>query len=418
MATMRLHQEYLCTLMLVLQLVIAYRPERVENDQASAVIELDSSVTAAFENFVTSHGRTYKHRSEEYEMRRKLFAAALAATEAQNSKPDKLWTAGINGFSDRTPTEMKAFHGWRGSHISSIIDSSTALLERKQTVRAKLTKKNLPEDHTWTNLWATSKGRVRNQNCANCWAAATVQMLEAHAELHTGINRTFSMGELTQCTPDPFKCGGEGGCSGSTPELALAHVVLNGLGTDDASRACPEHAKNPVNLKESGMHEYLPGIHMAALNDKSRAFGMIGWQRLEENKYEPLVRALVEHGPVAVAVATDWNHYKEGIFDSCEKGGVIGHSMLLIGYGKNASLNAKYWHLQNSWGSDWGENGHIRLLRTDDEESYCGDDNDPKAGTACDDGPQTPKSVRICGMCGILYDNVVPFFDKINETRI
>ena len=55
--------------------------------------------------------------------------------------------------------------------------------------------------------------------------------------------------------------------------------------------------------------------------------------------------------------------------------------------------------------SGFGENGKIRLLRQDAEEDYCGTDNQPELGTACEGGPA---SVRVCGQCGILYDNVVP----------
>ena len=35
--------------------------------------------------------------------------------------------------------------------------------------------------------------------------------------------------EMTSCTPNPDGCGGDGGCSGATAELAFAYAVEAGL---------------------------------------------------------------------------------------------------------------------------------------------------------------------------------------------
>jgi len=135
---------------------------------------------------------------------------------------------------------------------------------------------------------------------------------------------------------------------------------------------------------------------------------MGGWEKLPENKYEPLKRALVEYGPVGVSLAADsWMSYSSGIFDGCEKDSIINHAVTLIGYGEETGSGAKWWQIKNSWGPDWGEGGNIRLLRRDDEESYCGTDHKPQDGSGCLGGP---KEVTVCGTCGILYDTAVPHF--------
>jgi len=122
------------------------------------------------------------------------------------------------------------------------------------------------------------------------------------------------------------------------------------------------------------------------------------------------MRAVVEHGPVAVSVAASgWSSYMQGIFDHCNVDAVIDHAVTLIGYGRDDDLGEKFWLIQNSWGGDWGEHGRVRILRRDSDETECGVDRQPEVGTACDGGPT---EVPVCGMCGILYDSVVPHFAK------
>jgi len=44
----------------------------------------------------------------------------------------------------------------------------------------------------------------------------------------------------------------------------------------------------------------------------------------------------------------------------------------------------------------------------DDEESHCATDDKPLDGVSC---TGAPKTVKVCGHCGILYDSVVPNFE-------
>lgn len=287
--------------------------------------------------------------------------------------------------------------------------SSHHQMSLRQTGRGS----SLPDEISWTNL--TASKTIHNQgSCGSCWAIATIHMLEATHEIHRG-HRTFSAQELVNCVPNRHHCGGSGGCDGATVELALQYTMTHGLAEEDDQpyNGIDMQCNNKVSLMQGDDDDDLdelitPGEHVVSASSAGNKIGLASWQRLPENKYEPLMRALVEDGPVAVSVAASrWASYTSGIFDGCDKDAVIDHAVTLVGYGKDD--DTKFWLIQNSWGADWGMDGRVKLLRRDSDESECGTDKQPEVGTGCDGGP---KEVKVCGMCGILYDSVVAKFEK------
>jgi cathepsin L len=229
-------------------------------------------------------------------------------------------------------------------------------------------------------------------------------MLQAHAELHMKVNRTFSAQELVDCVPNPMECGGTGGCKGATVELAMDYIQRSGLADEEQK----PYQSRDGNCKKPGTAAFLDlsagdvdKVHTDV--GSGAALGLRSWRTLPQNKALPLMRALNE-GPVAISVGADnWMMYSGGIFDDCEKDVVINHAVTLFGYGESG--DHKYWSVRNSWGDSWGDRGFIHLLRRTPEEDdeYCGIDHDPKAGIAC---KPYPDQARVCGTCGLLYDSV------------
>ena len=59
---------------------------------------------------------------------------------------------------------------------------------------------------------------------------------------------------------------------------------------------------------------------------------------------------------MAVAVdAINWSFYKEGIFDDCNN--ELTHGVLVAG------MTQEYWWVKNSWGTEWGIQGYIKVKR-------------------------------------------------------
>jgi cathepsin L len=366
----------------------------------AAVAVASAKHSPTFESFIELHSRSYQRGSAEFDQRKALYEQRLAAIKRQNGSPDKKWAARVNKFSDWTPGELQTQQGWDGAampHSSSSrsISKHGAFLQHAS---------DMPKNKTWDDL--ETFAYTKNQgNCGSCWAIASETVLEAHHEIYNKQHRIFSTQQIVECTPNPRHCGGDGGCQGATAELAMEWILVNGLANaSEVPYKATDGACTRSNTSAAVKPLFL-GMSAPAASQGGAAFGMTGWSTLPKNQYEPLKRALALTGPVAVSVAADqWFSYDFGIFNGCGKDAVISHAVVAIGYGEEAGT--KYWAIQNSWGDDWGEEGNIRLERHEDG-GYCGMNNDPQKGVAC---KGETKPVPVCGMCGVLFDSVIPHF--------
>jgi len=80
--------------------------------------------------------------------------------------------------------------------------------------------------------------------------------------------------------------------------------------------------------------------------------------------YDDLINAL-DDGPVAVGVnAGAWHSYSSGVLSAKDCTGpmtAINHGVVAVGWGTENGVD--YWLLRNSWGTRWGESGHLKIER-------------------------------------------------------
>jgi len=360
----------------------------------------------SFAGYAVRHGRVYQEGSAEFNMRLQLFNQRAAEVERLNRKNTR-WTAALNLFADRTDEEQKMYFGYKAN--SKRKDEDDDVADEDIDVSSM---DSMPENFDWTDY--SSVAFIRDQGgCGSCWAVTATTVLGAHSEIH-GTNRSFSTQEVVDCVPNPNKCGGTGGCEGATVELAFQYAMNVGArepeqygaykavdGNCDWKPADDNELQSLTNLGSNAK------TYHADSNAPGLKFGLTSWQKLSSNKAAPLLAAVYQLGPVAVALAAnDIMYYSHGVLDGCTDW-TVNHAVTMIGYGTDNGDN--YWLIQNSWGGSWGEAGRFRLLRTDDEDNNCGTDKDPQAGLACE-GETEP--VKVCGTCGVLYDSVVPRFTK------
>jgi C1A family cysteine protease len=188
--------------------------------------------------------------------------------------------------------------------------------------------------------WRDKLPQVRNQNsCGSCWAFAVTATLEATEVLMNGQSLDLSEQQLVNCVP----VGSSGdNCHGNTINRALSWLSAKGQANEQAqpykgvmSSSCSAPSATP-------------------------SFSVASWGVLDTRgdvpATEDIKQALVSHGPVAAAVyVTDaFQNYAGGVFDE-NATGRINHAVVIVGWDDARSA----WHVRNSWGPDWGEDGYI-----------------------------------------------------------
>jgi len=344
----------------------------------AALLALAAAAPLNFDEYCATFGKSYS--GEEYAERRALYEERLAWHAELNARPGATWTAGPGPMTDLRREEMRRHFGYAGRAAWGGEGELEPMAAKED---------ELPPSVDWRDHTPNIVPEVRDQGgCGSCWAFSAVATIEsAVAKASGGTMLRLSPQELTSCTPNPQKCGGSGGCTGATAQLAYNYTVAKGI----ADLRVAPYTSGTTAKTGRCKAEYPP------------AAGITGFVQLPLNDAPALLRAVATQGLVSISVdATNWFLYDSGIFDGCSKESPTpNHAVTLVGYGK--AKRVKYWLIQNSWGTDFGEEGYIRLKRYDEEP--CGLDTDPQQNSGCEGGPP---SVTVCGECGVLSDSSYP----------
>jgi len=331
-----------------------------------------------FGTYLREFGKSYASHAE-YSLHSKLFYERLAEIKRHNAAPHS-YTKGVNKFTDMTDAEFRGYLGYKK------VGNATEPC-------ASVTQTGTPPASIDWRTKANVISPVKDQGqCGSCWAFATAESIESYLGLATGNLTLLSPQDVVSCTPNPYHCGGTGGCNGATAELGFAYVQSSGIAT----------AANWPYTATTGTCDVTKHSMVATVG---------GCVKLIENNYTDLLMAVASVGPIAISVdASRWNSYSKGVYNGCdtEVDYDIDHAVQLVGYGTDNSYNPPkdYWIVRNSWGASWGENGYIRLERhSDGSSTWCKKDVTPSDGSGCDGGPAT---ITVCGECGIWYDNSYP----------
>lgn len=329
----------LCLLM-ALGAANASRP--LESGSARGALAADTAALAEqWDSFKSAHRPDGYASFEEEQFRLEIFRKKMSDVAKWNAEliaDGHEAVFGVTKFSDYTDEETDALKGLN-------LDAKEEASAEPAPVWTR------PEDDAstpfvgtgaknWCDNGACSK--IKNQEqCGSCWAFAATEQIESDVFLATGTMYDLAPQQIVDCaTADQPQVQG---CNGGFSNLAVQYVI--DVGGMEAEKDYPYQ-----------------GVDGTCKFDKSKVQTTV--KKYTEVTGETDMEAYVlAHGPLQINVdARKWSAYTGGILSARSCCGLLGlceidHAVQMIGIDQNEGS----WTVRNSWGTDWGENGFIRI---------------------------------------------------------
>ena len=293
-----------------------------------------------FHHFMRNFEKDYSINS--FDQKFEIFKENVQFIYKHNQNYEKNFTLGINQFTDLTNDEFKDF----------VKSSKPKLYDFNKCDPMVTVKNNLPDSIDWREKNAVTEVKDQGQ-CGSCWSFSATGAIEGVNSIVNKFLQSFSEQELVDCSNErPYH---NHGCNGGLMDSAFSYVIDNGLCDD---KDYPYDAKE--NECRSGQCK--PKVKINKCYDVT-----------PNNQME--LKKAVSMQPVSVAIEADTRYfqsYKSGVLTSEACGTDLDHGVLVVGYGSEDGVD--FWLVKNSWSSSWGEDGFVKIERTDstNSEGVCG----------------------------------------------
>jgi cathepsin L len=271
---------------------------------------------------------------EEYKARLGIWMTNKRLVQEHNKAKDFLLS--MNHLAHYTPAEYKAICGFKPNAAPR--------------AAAKASNFKAPTAIDWRDSGVVN-GVKDQASCGSCWAFSTIQAMESQWAINHKTLYSLSEQNLVDCVTSCY------GCNGGLMEPAYDYVIKSQSGKFMLETDYPYTGKDG-NCKFSASK----GITQVK-----------GYITIVEDSEADLEAKVAQYGPAAIAI--DASHYSfqlysSGIYDeaSCAPEN-LDHAVGCVGYGTEGGKN--YWIVRNSWGTSWGENGYVRMIK--DKNNQCGE---------------------------------------------
>lgn len=224
-------------------------------------------------------------------------------------------------------------------------------LDRVRRRTAEGVAASLPPRWNWMDHDGVTS--IKNQRPAGtCWAFATVAPLECNIRIHDGVEEDLSEQYIVSCNNEGLGCN----TGGWAVHQYFSEIPPGEAACDGLSGAVLE-SDFPYDC---GDGPYTPECAGTLSNPLPRPYRIDGFAYVPET-VAAIKEAIFNYGPVAVSVAVDpyFQAYTGGVFDR-NYASYTNHAVSLVGWDDTQGENG-VWYLRNSWGTDWGEAGYMRI---------------------------------------------------------
>ena len=297
-----------------------------------------------WKSFMSFQKRFNKIYSSEKELiqRFDIFKENVKSIIQHNSEKHN-FTMAINRFTDLSAIEFKKNVVGAGLLQTSAASPCSSYSFQNSKV---------PDSVDWRANNAVTPVKDQGQ-CGSCWSFSATGAMEGAWAVATGKLISLSEEQLVECS----RSNGNLGCKGGLMDNAFQYVMDNGICSEDSYPYTS--STGSAGLCKSSCDPQVT-IHSCADVEPSNQLSL---------------KEAVAFGPVSVAIEADqriFQSYSSGVITSDSCGTNLDHGVLIVGYGTESGID--YWLVKNSWSSSWGDEGYVKIERSDskNDDGICG----------------------------------------------
>lgn len=217
----------------------------------------------------------------------------------------------------------------------------------QETVEPDIGTLALPSHFNWCETYPCPSVRDQGE-CGACWAFGTVGVLEMAIRIKDGVLKDLSEQYLVSCNTEDWSCAG-------------------GLWAHDYhwwKKGLNQTAAGAVYESDSPYYGWeVPCTVAYEHHEKTSGWFYVTGAEEAIPATPALKQAIYAYGPVAATMCTGsaFRNYSGGIFETDESSACrdypVNHGVILTGWDDDLGI----WYLRNSWGTNWGESGWMRI---------------------------------------------------------
>jgi len=313
-------------------------------------VQLESYLNDAWENFKRRFNKVYTTVNEET-YRKEVFIENVYKIERLNqdyANGRSSFSVNINPYADMLHHEfnevLNGFNRGRNRRNVTVADGSAFIPSANVAI---------PDSIDWRELGAVTSVRQQGK-CGGCYAFSAAGAIEGQNFRKTGKLEVLSPQNIIDCTI-PYE---NDGCLGGLMEPAFQYVQMN-PGIDTEASYPYEERNFTCRFKQEGVGAITTG-----------------YVSIPEGDENALKVAVATIGPVSIGIDAgqeSLQFYDGGRVYFDEKCGNtvedVNHAVLVVGYGTDSD-GKEYWLIKNSYGTEWGLGGYLKLARN--AGNHCG----------------------------------------------